>query len=322
MSKNTVAAVYMIIGLILMMGDAFASTKPPADWYLHMDVKALQASPLNQIIEDKKDREEINVFLNLILGQSFKNQIERVTLYGSHSGNKKYTAVLQGDFNSQSINTLINNLDTYSKSKREKVNSKTIYHYHVTDIQLDENTKKQMNSSKKHKYISGNIEIDGSVDFYLVELNHSEVVVSNDKNEVKLWTQGKYNLKGIANDGIFHVVVDLEKVLAHGGLKIGKDNINIGFESSLMQKITQLAFSIRADKKDAQIEVALETADSAVAQQLKNVVTGLIALKSLAAEEDEELQAIVKSLNVDSKGKNIIIKSTISTDELINLSAG
>jgi len=324
MNRNSVAFIYMVVGLLLMMSHAIATIQPKADWYLHVNLEALENSPLMEIIDKKKERKEAEIFIKKIVGENFNKQVKTITLYGNHEATKKYTAILNGEFTKKSIDKMISGLNSLSASKKIKFHSKNIYYFKVKDIHIDKknwqiNTSKGKAKDTQSDVAKANIELDEEVEVYLTDIDNSKIVVSNDKKELQKWILGKYNLKSIQNNGIFHVVVNLQQAMAHGGLKLGENHINVGFDSSLMKKISQFAFSVGLNKKNAHIEVSLQTIDNEVAQQLKNVVAGLIALKSLASEEDQELQALIRNLNVDSKDNNIIIKSTISTDELKQL---
>ncbi len=87
----------------------------------------------------------------------------------------------------------------------------------------------------------------------------------------------------------------------------------------MMSKVSQFSFSVREDKKQAMLEVGLVTKDEQVAMQLKNVVNGFIALASMAGDVDEDLTALVSNLNIDVDGVNLLLKSSISTEQLKEL---
>ncbi len=305
--KKIVAAIYLVIGLVLLMGAAHAINKTQADWYLHVDIQAIKQSSLKDLIEYKSDDNDVDKLLTLALGEQLKQETEQITIYGAHTGFNDFTLMMQGDFSEQARKSFHQKLVQEKNYDIETLAGKTIYSwlftgYHSVDDKIDID-----------------VDDDEPVKLYATELEPKLIIVSRDKNEIKSWIKGQYSISELEHEGVFEVVVNMQNALAHGGINFGKEKIDMGFDSSVMQKVLQFSFSVAQNKNTTDIEVGLVTSDSAVAMQLKNIVSGLIALQALAGDEDEDVQALTQNLTIEAQDENVILKSSIDTAEIQKL---
>lgn len=308
LGKNIIAAIYMVIGLALLMGTADAVNKTNADWYLHLDIKAIEHGSLKDLIEHKTQDNDVDKILVMAIGEHLKEELEKITVYGTHTGLNDFTLMMQGDFSDKARKDFQQKMADGKNHGTEIVAGNTLHSwvfdgYHSADGEL-------------------NIEVDDDdkpLQLYAAELGGKAIVVSRDKNEVKSWMEGQYSINELDRDGVFEVVVNLQNALAHGGFKFGKGKVDLGFDSSVMQKVSQFSFSVAQNKKTTDIEVGLVTKDKQIALQLKNIVNGLIALQAIAGDMDEDIQAFTKNLSIEAQGVNVILKSSIETSEIKKL---
>ncbi len=308
LGKNIIAAIYMVIGLALLMGTAGAVNKTNADWYLHLDIKAIEQGSLKDLIDHKTEDNDIDKVLVMAFGEHLKEELEKITVYGAHTGFNDFTLMMQGDFSDKARKDFQQKMADGKNHATEKVSGNILHSwifdgYHSDDGELD-------------------IDVDDDdkpLQLYAAQLGRKAIVVSRDKNEVKAWMKGQYGLNELNHEGVFEVVVNLQNALAHGGFNFGKEKIDLGFDSSVMQKVSQFSFSVAQTEKTTDIEVGLVTKDKQIAIQLKNIVNGLIALQAIAGDMDEDIQAFTKNISIEAQGVNVILKSSIDTSEIKKL---
>ncbi len=329
MSKKFVAGVYAVVGLCLLVSSAFAVNMNNAGWYLHVDVESIKSGAFGDLISEHQDQdnEDVESFLNLALGKELKQQIRQVTLYGDQAGYNDFTIIAQGPFSKSARNTFFDKVKLGADSSTSKFNGATIHQWTFDGYESDEVTKIEKSGDGKEEKTTSNISIhlDGDDDVPMVlfsaQLDSKMIILSRDKEEVKSWLKGSYSKKTLNSDGVFSVVVHLDRAIAHGGLNFGEEvgDIDIGFDSKMMNKLTQFSFSVSEEDANVLLEVGLVAKDEKVAMQLKNIVSGLIALQAMAGDIDEEIQSVVQNLSIDVDGVNLLLKTTVSTKNLQDL---
>ncbi len=307
MGKNIVATFYMVIGLSLLMGTADAVNKTNADWYLHMNIKAIKNGPLKELIQQRTADNNVDKILNTIFGKNIKDELEKFTIYGAHTGFKDFTLILQGDFSDKARKDFLSKMKAGKNHSTKKIAGQKLHHWSFDGYQSGDGDDFNINVADK------------PIELFATELNHRAFVISRDENEIKAWLNGKYNLQEFDRKGVFEVVVNLQNTLAHGGFNFGKEQIDLGFDSSVMKKVLQFSFSVSDRGENTAIEIGLVTKDKQIANQLKNIVNGLIALQAMVGDMDEDIKAFVNNLSIEVKGVNVLLKSSISTAELKTL---
>jgi len=323
MSKKIVVGLYAVIGLCLLASSVFAVNMNNAGWYLHVDVQSLKSGALAKIIEAKRakdqqhDKKDVDKFLNIALGREFKNQIQQVTVYGDQAGYGDFTVIAQGPFTRDAKKAFFENIKLGNNSNNSKFKGTTIQEWIFEGFKSDE---KDSDGDSKIS-ISVNQEDKKPMRLYSAEIDSKTIIVSKDQDEVKAWLKGTYSKKDLSREGVFSVVVHLDRAIAHGGLNFGEGigDIDLGFDSKMMQKLTQFSFSLSQDDSDALIEIGLVATDEKVAIQLKNIANGLISLQAMAGDVDDDVQAIVKNLSIDVDGVNLLLKTNISTAKIEKL---
>ncbi len=321
MNKKFVAGIYAVVGLCLLVSSAFAVNMNDADWYLHVDVNSLKSGALAEFVKEKKnqhvggDDEDLDLFLNSSLGKEFKNQIQQITVYGDQAGYGDFTLIAQGSFTKEAKEAFFDKIKLGSESSRSKFNGSTINKWTFDGYQSE-----QKDSDGHHKI---NIDLgddDKPLVLFSAEIDSKMIIVSKDVDEVKAWLKGSYSKKNLKGEGVFSVVVHLDRAIAHGALNLNDaSDMDFGFDSKMMQKISQFSFSLREDDDNATIEIGLVASDEKVAVQLKNIANGLIALQSMAGDLDEDIQSVVQNLSIDVDGVNLLFKTSISTSQLKEL---
>ena len=321
MSKKFVAGIYAVVGLCLLASSAFAVPMNDADWYLHVDVTSLKSGSLAEFVKERKnmhidsDDKDVDVFLNSTLGKEFKNQIQQLTVYGDQAGYGDFTLIAQGPFTKEAKEAFFDRVKFSSDYTTSKFNGSTINKWTFEGYES-----KEKDSDGDHKISIQLGDDDKPVVLYSAEIDSKMIIVSKDEDEVKAWLKGSYSKKNLKGEGVFSVVVHLDRAIAHGALNLNDaGDMDFGFDSKMMKKITQFSFSLSEDDDIARIEVGLVATDEKVAMQLRNIANGLIALQSMAGDIDQDIQAVVSNLSIDVDGVNLLFKTSISTKQLKEL---
>ncbi len=330
MKKTSWLAGFGLLALTFLTTNAIAVNMPNASWYVHLDAKAIKQSAIINAIKEKKDK-DYESFLDFALGQALNQQLQQLTIYGEQAGNKDFTLLLQGDFSKQAKKDFFNKLKLgadYSSSMISTVRVHQWFFDGVDSGSSDEAEKNQKDkvsgkTSIKHKnnVIKFNLDKeDAPLQLYSAELAANLIIVSRDLDEVESWIKGAYSQQQLNRRGLFSVVVHLDRAMAHGGMNFGADKIDLGFNSSVMKKVSQISFSLSELKKDVRVEVGLVTKDEKVAQQVKNIINGLLALKAIAGDEmDSEIKPFLDNLNIERDGVNVLLTSTMPKNDVLEI---
>lgn len=325
MKKTRVAGFYAVLAMIFWASNAFAINMSNAGWYLHLDAKQIQNGPMASII--KNEEKDVEEFIDMVLGHEFRKQIDQLTVYGDQAGYQDFTILLQGDFSKEAKTTLFSKFELGKDYSTQKVSGTVVHQWKFDGIDSEKMDQKAAteNGNKNKNGKAPKIEInfdkgEKPLQLYAAEISKNLIIVSHDFDEVKQWLKGAYSAKQLKRDGIFSVVVHLDRSLAHGGMNFGPENIDLGFDSKIMKKVDQVSFSVTDVKEVFHLEVGLVGKDEKVAKQIKDLVNGLLALRAMAGDEiDNEAKALIDNLKIEMDGVNILLTSSIDKSELKTL---
>jgi len=87
-------------------------------------------------------------------------------------------------------------------------------------------------------------------------------------------------------------------------------------KSTVFQKINHLSASVMDMGSNLNVEAALGTRDEATAQQVQQVINGLVAMNALSSQADrsEAWMTMMNKLSVVKKGQDLILSTSIPFD--------
>jgi len=326
MKKIKVLACAGLVASLFFSQQTMAVNMANAGWYLHLDVQKVRNSDISKIV-DKHDG-DVQDFLDKVLGHEMNQQMKQLTVYGEKQENKDITVLIQGGFTNSAKQVFFSNVQKAKDYSATKLAGQLVHQWLFDGMVysnnkdnyavVDENNY-QKNGEDHDKEVAS-IKMgknDKPIRLYATEIDKSLVVISTDIDEVKSWIKGVYSEKQLKREGVLTVVVNLDKAMAHGAIDFDKNNMDMGFDSNIMKKVNQLSFSVAELKDSMHVEVGMVTKDEKVAQQVKNIVNGLLALKSLSEDNlDDEVKPFLDGLNVNIDGVNVLLTSDISISDV------
>ena len=285
----------LIVLLAIFSLQLNAATIEDATWYLSVDIDKLQNNEAFKVLKEDKSEK-----ISEVIGE-LQNVISHVTLYGNSKGSEDATAVIMGDFSSQTLADSVLDL-IYSKVKDKDISNKISertfeYNNHTIQVII-------IQESSRNKEI------------FFSTINDHQTVVGFKLDEVKNWIDDKYDDIDIDNDSLFSVVVNVESALAHMAMNLGENNQMMN--SELFHKVEQISASINENSGDIIIDVALSTKSEETATQIEQVINGLIAMANLSNSNDKNqlLKELINNVSIVKNNNNILINTFIAIDLL------
>ena len=278
-----------IVLVFLVASSVQATNFDQANWYLSADIAKIKDRFMPHIIKNKAANKSLK--MTALIPEA----MTQITLYGQTNQDDDVTAVIRGQFNQFSVSDYIAKLNLLS-DKGDELTVDSSLDYKGTTIEHIQ--------SKE----------DDQVSIYASTLNPQLMVVGFDLAEVKNWINGRYAESDVIPGGMITLLVNVDAAVAHMGADLSKDNG--GFKSTVFQKINHLSASMIDDVSSLTVEAALGTRDEATAQQVQQVINGLVAMNALSSQTDrsEAWMTMMQQLSVVKKGKDLILSTSIPFD--------
>jgi len=260
-------------------------------WVIHLDMDQFLSTQIAQLIltEHPKEIEKAKQEILKELKLDPQKDIKSVTVFGHGKSEKNAVVCIQGNFDKKHILSLIQKEDDYKKSKYGK------YVIHTWDC------------SQYGVFARDDLVIISQKEESLK--NVLDVMKGKKKNikSVKLFTQ----LNDIPREAFLRAVVSNVSELA-------------GMHSkAVILKHSGAAFFIAMEKKGyLKIKLKLTTGSSETAQNIDQMVKGLLAMGKMGAQEKEFPMDIIESLQTDVKGKVVQLEFRYPSEKLFKILMG
>ena len=296
----------LLIILLLLTFISFQSNAGSindASWYLSIDLEQIRSNKIYNLLKDnglKSPNHDGHAFQ--VKMDTIPDEISYLTLYGKSKSKHDATLLIHGDFRSFDISQFV--LDfMYTKDEiSQLLKDRTIdYKGHTITV---------MTINK-----GGN---DEAQDVFFTKINNNLSVVTFKRNDINSWIDGKYHDSDIKDGSLFSVVVNVKSAMTHMGMNIDKNDNAL--QSQMLKKVNQISASISEQLNEIHIDVALTAKNQEIANQIIMVGNGLIAMKNLSAENnDETLNKLIQNLSIIQEGNNVLINSFIDFNALEKL---
>ncbi len=281
-----------IVLTFLVASSVQATNFDQANWYLSADIAKIKDRFMPHLVKNKAADKSLK------FSALFPDTLTQITLYGQTNQDDDVTAVIRGQFNQFSVSDYIAKLN-FLADAGDELNVDSSLDYKGTTIE----------------HIQSNE--DDEVSIYASILNGQMMVVGFDLAEVKNWINGRYAESDVIPTGMLTLLVNADAAMAHMGADLSKNNG--GFKSTVFQKINHLSASMTDQGSSLAVEAALGTRDEATAQQVQQVINGLVAMNDLSTQSDqsEAWMTMMQTLKVVKKGQNLILSTSIPFDVAI-----
>jgi len=281
-----------IVLAFLVASSAQATNFDQANWYLSADIAKIKDRFMPHLVKNKAANKSLK------FSALFPDTLTQITLYGQTSQDDDVTAVIRGQFDQFSVSDYIAKLNLLADAGDELTVDSSLDYKGTTIEHIQSNE-------------------DDEVSIYASILNGQMMVVGFDLAEVKNWINGRYAESDVIPTGMLTLLVNVDAAMAHMGADLSKNNG--GFKSTVFQKINHLSASMTDQGSSLAVEAALVTRDEATAQQVQQVINGLVAMNALSTQSDqsEAWMTMMQTLKVVKKGQNLILSTSIPFDVAI-----
>jgi hypothetical protein len=276
--------------LTLLLGCTIGAQASPynqANWYFTLDLEQVR----NKIVPLMAERKAAKTQFHLT--QHLPTEVLQITAYGHSETEDDLSLILGGDFSGFDVNDYINSLMSLVDAG-DNVSMGLFDSYEFNGAVIEQYQVSGENESKS---------------FYSAKINSQMIVLSFEESEVKNWVDNKYNRYELSQSGMVSLLINIESAMAHMGADLSSNSKP--FNSAVFQKITQLSASLYEAGDNLVIDSALSTADEATAQQLEQVINGLIAMNALSnlGEDKPILSAVLSGLQISNQGSDLLIST-------------
>lgn len=274
-------------------------------WYAHADLAAMRDSVTGRQILAFLD-DEVFAELEEETGIRLQDDLRAATVFGG-VGKQDGALVLNGEIsekNRAKINAIMELYGEYSKDTRKGIE---IY-------ALD---KRQRSGDSR----------DGDSEDMFAE--DRTTFVAFGKRKQTLITQNKARLDEFVDAGGrleqrrkmdkpgSLLVLQADKSMVKAGMNAGAGiKEDEDWDSNILQHMRQVAVVLSDKEGKAAIEAELVTANEQLAESIKNIVQGLISIKSLDQDEDREVLEMLSSIRLDQSGATIKASMLIDPETL------
>lgn len=281
----------------------------PADvqWYGHADLSAMEKSVTGRRILDFLD-DEVFEELEEDTGITLQEDLQAVTVFGG-AGEQDGAIVLFGEIsekNRTKIQAVMELRTEYSKENRRGIEIFTLE-----------------SRSKKGKNADWDSDSDdmfsGDKTTYVAFSKRKQTLITQNKSRLDAFVKAGGELERrskLESPGTL-LVLKADKSMVKAGMNANAGIAEKGdWDSNILQHMRQIAL-VLSDKDDkAAIEAQLVTGNEQLAESLKNIVQGVISIKSLDQDGDPKLMEMLRSIKLDLDGATIRASILLDPDML------
>lgn len=307
---------------VWLCGDAVALDRgdlpEQTAWYLHLDLEQMQNTVTGQYISDFVD-EDVFEEIREETGLDLRNELEGITAFGSSEDGEDAAVVFHGRLSKETKDTLLELLrDEANDIGEENLSGVSVYSFE--DLDFDHH---HHGHSRDHDDDDSGptISIDGDETVYLGFGKANQTMITPNRRLLESWAAAGGRFRGVSQNypGAL-LVLEADRSLVQGGVR--KNVLSHGpWNSSIGKSMEQIAVILFDEAGRAALDVSILTTTPDTAESLHNVVKGLIALKSLAADDEPEIAAILGETDVDLAGSQVTLKARIDPEvfrDLVN----
>ena len=258
-----------------------------ADWVAHLNFEQLLKSQLGRLIRaelaEQGLEEQLQGFESIFSFHPL-DDIRDVTIYGKGKDREKAVALFEGSFDPDKLVALVRMNPEYEEIKHGDM----VVHSWVDENKEDPNGPDQRMYGCMHK--SDTVLLGAGLE---AVKQAADVLKGSAPNAASgLFNQTVFSAKG----AFFQVAANAVNDLA--------DHRN---EAALLEKTDELGAAVGEHEGKFYVDLSLRAESEEVANNVKQMVEGLVAFLTLAGGENPTLAELAKKLDVSSANRNVAI---------------
>lgn len=274
-------------------------------WYGHADLKAMESSVTGRYILDFLD-DEVFEELEEDTGITLREDLQAVSVFGG-AGEQDGVIVLYGDISAKNrtkIQAVMELRGEYTKDTRKGVEIFTL----------------EKRKRKGDKFDADSDEMfDEDETTYIAFGKRKQTLVTQNKARLDAFVKAGGELeprKKVENPGSL-LVLKADKSMVKAGMNANAGIAEKGdWDSNILQHMKQIALVLSDKEGKAAVEAQLVTGNEQLAESIKNIVQGLISIKSLDRDEKPEILEMLRSIKLDLSGATIRASILLDPDML------
>jgi hypothetical protein len=277
----------VVFGGSFNKGDVSSSAK----WAVHFDMEKFMASKIGRLVTDEASNEELKKGLDVLRATMHFDplkDVKSVTLYGDRYQKEGGVAVVKGNANTETVNNLEKVIVASKTHEQESYGSRVI-----------------------HKWIDEKNQKPGVLCFYAPGVT----VVGGEVTKVKMAMDvldGKGN--GLKDDAVLKIPGNTGFLIVSA--RKDEDKNNNPAKAAVLQNAEWLTIVAGDMGDNVNLELNLGANSQESAQQIEQIVRGMIAFMTLSKEQDQGVADLAKAISVNVDNSAVGVKLSYSAEQL------
>ena len=281
-------------------------------WYLHMDMDQMDSTVTGQHLSAWLS-EEVFDEIRDELGFSLDEELSGITVFGSGEKKNSPALILHGRLSEKAKDEIMGLMKKEATDlKKESHSNAEVYSF--SDVVFGDHHNRVSAKTDDDKY---HITASSDEKSYLAFGNLGQTLLTQNEALLKQFLNdgGQIRNQNSNHPGAL-MVLQADRTLIQGGM--GRDFPRHGpWNSSIGKNMNQVAVILFDESGMAALDVSLVADDPETAEALNNVVKGLIALKTLAMDDEPELAQILQDTDAELIGNTVTIRARVDPEVLV-----
>lgn len=264
-------------------------------WYAHADFKEMEGSITGKYILDFLEKEVFSE-LREKTGIDARKDLEAITVFGGR--NKRDGAVvLYGKISEKNRTKTQALMELYGDYDREVSKG----------IEVFSLTKRESGSADSDEQDSDDMFLESRTTFIAFG-KRGQTLVTQNRGELDAFIAegGRVTLGKKPEQAGSLLILQADQSLVKAGMNAGAGIANHeDLSSNVLKHMEQVALVLADSSGKAAVDLQLVTNKPELAESIKNILQGLISIKSLDQDEDPEVLALLSSVKLELLGSTI-----------------
>ena len=272
-----------------------------AQWYAHADLAAMQDSVTGRYMLDFLE-DEVFKELEQDTGIRLQEDVTAVTVFGGEES-RDGAVVLYGKIsekNRTKINALMELYGDYTSDRRKGTE--------VFAVDKRKQDGKSLDDDSQDMFEEGRTT-------YIAFSKKDQTLITQSKSRLEAFVSAGGTLEKrqrLARPGSL-LVLEADRSLMKAGMNANAGIKDDGeWDSNILQHMRQVAMVLSDKDGKAAVEAQLVTANEQLAESLKNIVQGVISIKSLDESADKGVLQMLRSIRLQQSGT--VIRASVLLD--------
>lgn len=271
-----------------------ADSDLPTDvsWYAHADLKEMKSSVTGRYILDFLEKEVFSELRNET-GIDLSDDLEAAMIFGGQ-GAQDGSVVLFGKISDKNRTKMQALMEIYGEYDRETSKGVELFSINKRDADQASDDKSDMFSESRTTYLAFG--------------KRGQTMISQSRSQIDAFTKegGRVARGENPQQAGKLLVLKASNGLVKAGMNAGA-GVADGehWNSQILQHMDQVGLVLADRSGNAALDIQLVTKKPELAESIKNILQGLIAIKALDQDEDPKLMAILRSVKLESSGAMI-----------------